>query len=413
MIRWSLASPWRTWRLALCAVVVCACLGAPAPVRADGGSGEHVVVKLQPGVNAETFATAQNSTVLRSVEGTNVYSLAVPSGSNAADFVLQLGDYAEVSYAECDLDVSHPEMRGAPIHLPFEVSIDPGNYLCLPAINLVDGLVGPTLSLNPITVAVLDTGLDMDHKVFRNRTVPGYNALSPLSSPEDVADGLGNNAVGHGTMVAGLILALAPNAQVMPIRVLNGDGVGTVLDLVEGIRFAVSHGARVINLSLGTTQRCSVLREAVKDAQEAGVMIVAAAGNDGVDHLLYPAAMEEVLAVGSVDQNLKKSAYSNYGHGLAVLAPGTDVRSTYLADSYATWSGTSFATPLVAAEAALLFGLRPFAEEEAVRQVIVKTARSLDRANPNYRGKLGRGLIDVQRALRMLDGDDRDEGDDH
>src|SRR5215207_2067521 len=152
-------------------------------------------------------------------------------------------------------------------------------------------------------VAVLDTGVDAGHPDLVGHIVPGYNAVSPTSGPVD------DN--GHGTMTLGIIAASANNSigvagvgwttKAMPVKVLDADGDGYDADIVEGIDWAVAHGARVINMSLAGPGDNPVLHDAVKRAVLAGVVVVAAAGNDGSPIFQYPAAYPEVIAVGATD----------------------------------------------------------------------------------------------------------------
>ncbi|HLJ54409.1 MAG TPA: S8 family serine peptidase, partial [Chthonomonadaceae bacterium] len=204
---------------------------------------------------------------------------------------------------------------------------------------------------------------------------------------------------GHGTMVAGIIARLAPQAQIMPIRVLTGDGTGTLFDLVQGIHFALNHGARVVNMSFGCSGHSSALNDVLDEAARDGIVLVASAGNDNVNQPLTPAFGRGAIAVASVEADNTKSLYSNFGSYIDVAAPGSGVQSTYWDGGYATWSGTSFAAPFVAAEAALMLSNLPSLKAESVVSIIRKTAHSVDNVNPLYKGLLGNGIIDIESAV--------------
>src|SRR5262249_25597728 len=114
-----------------------------------------------------------------------------------------------------------------------------------------------------ITVAVLDTGVQADHPSLQGHLLEGYNALSPKDAPDDIPDGTQNSVVGHGTMVAGIISQMAPDAKILPVRILNGDGNGSLFSVVRGLRWAVNHGANVVNLSFGSITSSSVLQHVI------------------------------------------------------------------------------------------------------------------------------------------------------
>ncbi len=179
-------------------------------------------------------------------------------------------------------------------------------------------------------VAVLDTGVDAGHPDLVGHLVAGVNTTSPNRGPID------DN--GHGTMTLGIIAAGANNGagvagigwnvKAMPVKVLDADGGGYDLDIAEGIDWATAHGAKVINMSLGGPGDNEVLHDAVKRAAAKGVVIVAAAGNDGSNELHYPSAYPEVISVGATDAAGALTSFSQYGDSVDVAAPGWDILST-------------------------------------------------------------------------------------
>ena len=211
-------------------------------------------------------------------------------------------------------------------------------------------------------VAVVDTGVDLDHREFQGRIVGGYDFVGNDSVADD-----GN---GHGTHVAGIIAAAndgrgvtgaAYSASIMPIRVLDDSGSGSTTDVVAGIRFAADNGADVINLSLGGGGSSRAMADAVQYASELGSVVVMAAGNSGGSSPEYPAAyaLNYGLAVGAVDQNGDLASFSNRSGDIVldyVTAPGVNIYSSIPGNRYASYSGTSMATPVVAAAAAILSG---------------------------------------------------------
>lgn len=249
-----------------------------------------------------------------------------------------------------------------------------------------------------VRVAVLDTGAAADHPDLQGHLIAGYNALNPAAPPADVPDGAANQAYGHGTMVASIIARVAPRAEIIPVRVLNGDGTGPLASVLDGVRYAISQKVNVINVSFGTPRESALLDQALDQAEEAGILVVAAAGNQGSRAKHYPASTGGTLAVASVETNLTRSPFSNFGSEIQIDAIGSGIRAAFPDGGYAIWTGTSVATPFVAGGAALTWSTHPRLEGEEVAQRIGSTAHSVDAVNPGFRGLLGHGLIDLARA---------------
>ena len=259
-------------------------------------------------------------------------------------------------------------------------------------------------------VAVLDTGVQPDHPVLANSIeVLGYDFVDNDLEPYETANGLDDDGdgrvdelYGHGTHVAGIVHLVAPDARLLPLRVLNSDGRGNNFRTASAIVYATQRGADAINLSLGTPHPSALLREVVGEAARLGVVVVGAAGNLNTDEKQYPAAEACAIAVTSVNARDRKSSFANYGDWIGVAAPGENIYSTFPVDGYAWWSGTSMATPFVAGQAALLRGANPQLTLDEVGLLIGGTSESLDRANPTYRGRLGEGRIDLFASLESL-----------
>ncbi len=219
---------------------------------------------------------------------------------------------------------------------------------------------------------------------------------------DDDGDSLVDEAAGHGTHVAGIIHLVAPDARIMPLRVLDSDGRGNMFTLAKALLYASSNGADVVNLSLGTPSRSDLLRDAVRELTRNGVAVVAAAGNGNTNAKQYPAADNCALAVTSVGSANTKSTFANFGGWITVAAPGEGIYSTLPPSGYAWWSGTSMATPFVAGQAALISSLSPSLTVRDVATLISGTAQSLDVMNPAFAGQLGSGQIDIGVSLERL-----------
>lgn len=216
-------------------------------------------------------------------------------------------------------------------------------------------LVWPSGNIaDPIKVGIIDTGISNTHPDLLANVQGGVNTINPLKS--------WNDDNGHGSHVAGIVAALdndigvigvGPAINLYAIKALNRNGSGFLSDIIEGIQWAVANNIQVINMSLGTASDIQSFRDAVTSAKNAGIVVVAAAGNSG-GSVIFPAAYPEVIAVSATDRNNVIASWSSHGPEVDLAAPGMGIYSTYKGTSYATLSGTSMAAPHVAGSAALV-----------------------------------------------------------
>jgi type VII secretion-associated serine protease mycosin len=256
------------------------------------------------------------------------------------------------------------------------------------------------------TIAVIDTGVDLTHPdLLAHLAGPGYDFT--------VAGGVpgAQDQNGHGTMVAGIAAATTDNvlgvagaawdARLLPVRVLDGNGAGSDLTVAQGIDYAIAQHVQVINLSLGGYGSTSLLQDAVKRAVDAGIVIVAAAGNlSGSTQFkepVYPAAYPGVLGVGATDHAGRAVYFTLHGPWVDVAAPGSQIRSTALGGGYATGDGTSFASPLVAGAAVLVEATFPALTRAEVLTQLTSTAH--DAGIPGRDDVYGAGILDAAAAV--------------
>ncbi|WP_225228949.1 S8 family peptidase [Bacillus sp. PS06] len=268
----------------------------------------------------------------------------------------------------------------------------------LPMIQAESGW-GISRGAEDIRIAVLDTGVDLDHPDLVGRLTKGYNIVADTNKPED------DN--GHGTHVAGIIASVTNNEEgvagitwfnpIMPVKVMGNEGYGSSFDIANGIKWATDNGADIINMSLGNYRDSDLLHDAIKYAYDHDVIVIAASGNDNSNHPSYPAAYPEVLSVSAVDYQGNKASFSNYGDYVDITAPGVHIPSTYLESQYAALSGTSMATPHVAALAGLIKSVQPELKNIEVMDIIKST--SIDLGPKGHDQYFGEGLINVSAAL--------------
>ena len=255
---------------------------------------------------------------------------------------------------------------------------------------------------NGVKVAIIDTGIDISHPDLNVQG--GISCVSYTTSWDD------DN--GHGSHVAGIVAALdnttgvigvAPEAGLYAVKVLDGSGTGNWSNVMAGIDWAIDNGMQVINMSIGGLSGSTALETACNDAWNAGIILVAAAGNnDAAGTVLYPAKYNSVIAVGATDDTNTVAGFSDIGSELELAAPGVNIYSTYKGASYATMSGTSMASPHVAGAAALLIasGIKDangngYINDE-VRQRLDTTA--IDLGSKGRDNQYGYGLVDAFNA---------------
>jgi subtilisin family serine protease len=366
-------------------------------VNAQSSNSGKIIVKIQPGVDPNALAASYGGTVTATMPQRGLIQITVPA-SNAGSTVQNLSSDSRVFYAEGDAGVPPPPPPPV-VPFGFDGGITTTPIATQNAYQQIGYPGAGAVTGSGITIALLDTGTTPGHPALAGHLTTGYNAIDPSGQPLDVADNTSNAALGHGTMVTGILAATAPGATIMPVKVLNEDGGGSTLDVIRGLAWAVQHGANVINMSFGAPSGSRALREAIEDAWNAGVILVASAGNDSSTALHYPAAYKAVIAVASVDGNNVLSSFSDYGSYVDVLAPGSSILSTYYNGQYAYGSGTSFAAPFVAGQAALIESAFPSMTPKKVRKHLEDTCVSIDGVNPGLVGDLGEGLINVLASL--------------
>lgn len=240
-----------------------------------------------------------------------------------------------------------------------------------------------------VIVAVVDTGVDLDHPAIKDRLLPGINIVDDNRNPRNKIP-----SEMHATHVSGTIVmdprysdnsygAAYPAAKVMPVRVLNEYGSGTFTSVAQGIVWAADNGAEVINLSLGGTRDHRLLHDAIRHAAlHKNIVVVAAKGNSNTSVPHYPADYPEVLAVTATDKDDNRAFFSNYGENSCCSAPGHYIFSSVPGNKFMIASGTSMASPHVSASAALILAKNQEMSREHVQEIIEKNGDEIKADKP-------------------------------
>jgi subtilisin family serine protease len=368
---------------------------------------DEVIVKLdvaQPGATIEAVNQTYGTTTIRPLAaGRAIYLLRTAPNTDLDPLLASMAADQRILYAESNRATDAPEAIGRSGYA--WGGFDPGPYnaqypqqmLGLPAAHAITQGAG-------VVVAVIDTGVQLAHPELAGRlTAARIDFVDGDAVPEDEFSGGDDYGAGHGTHVAGIIHLVAPQAQIMPIRVLDTDGRGHSFAIAEAILFALENGADVVNLSLGMPESSSYFLEDIVDQAAAqGVVVVAAAGNLNNTRKQFPAAADCALGVTAVDAGRVKADFASFGNWVSLAAPGVGIYSTLPVDGYGSWSGTSMAAPFVAGQTALLLSLDPTLTVVQVADLMGGTAVALDPYNPGYIDQLGAGQIDVLASLQAL-----------
>lgn len=405
--------------------------------RTEGYVPDQILIKFKPSFSEEmreATIAAYQCRKLKRIPRLNIYQLQIPEQVSLEEMLFLLRQNPDVEYAE-------------PNYLR-RITVTPNDTFFRYQYSLYNSGqdVGPpgspqgkqradirakegweeTTGTEEIIIAVLDTGIDFEHPDIDDKVLPdGYDFVNNDPDPTDDH--------GHGTHVAGIaaaetdnsegIAGVAWNCKILPIKILDDTGWGDVDWEIQGIIWAIEQGADVINLSLGGDMPSQAEREAIMDAYENDVVVVASAGNDG-GAILYPAAYDDyVLAVAATINNDDRATFqntallpspweSNYGPEIDVAAPGYEIISLvptwypeliwgdFTLPPYGISSGTSMSAPHAAGLAALIRSIKPELTAEDIMNVIRYTAKDVNSASYDGRDDfIGYGRIDMEIAL--------------
>ncbi len=253
-----------------------------------------------------------------------------------------------------------------------------------------------------VKVAVIDTGLDIAHPMFKNNLVPASEWYDFVSRDALPSEGVGA-FYGHGTAVTGVLLQVAPEAKILPLRVLDGKGKGKLSNIASAIDRAIMQGADVINMSLGTTSNSSILKTMLEYAQSQGVYVIASSGNEGKKKILSPSSFalgsNYIISVGSIASNSCRSSFSNYDSSLDVAAPGERVYTAFPDNQIGYATGTSFSAPMVSGMIALAYSNASSLEQSQLKGLLESAATAF--TPNNCTGSID-GKVTVEGLLKKV-----------
>lgn len=319
-------------------------------------------------VKGQNLKETSKEVLLKKTHKSSLYRVNVPKGQSIESYIKELKSQEEVMSVE-------PDHRISRFYTPNDPDLDlQEHHENIQTKKAWDKTKGS----GNIVVAIIDDGIDPYHEDLEENIVDPYDIVDDTDEWMPVGE--------HGTHVAGIIAAeinntvggagVAPKTKIMPINVFQ-DEDAYASDTIEAIYRAVDHGADIINLSLGNYYYSAIYQEAIDYAHEAGVVVVAAAGNESTDEPAYPASYDHVVSVASTTPWDDTSYFSNYGPTIDVSAPGSYIYSTLPEDDYGEMSGTSMASPVVAGIAALIKANEPNLTNDEIVKRLVETADDL------------------------------------
>jgi hypothetical protein len=403
---------WSSFVLAL----LCLCLSASTAL-ADGGGGNgdyingQVVVKLATASDLQSVATQHglDPVPLSQFGSRPIFRLRITDGASVTQRVADLATDARVIYVEPNYVATAPEASRPSWSVgdSYSVGASAADYTSQWAVQKIHLAVAQNVTRGAgVKVAVLDTGVDATHPALAGHLINGYDFVDDDNDPSEVGSQQ-TGPYGHGTHVAGLVALVAPDAKIMPLRVLDVNGAGNMWVLAEALSYAINNGATVINMSLATPRRSRLFSDLqdkvcgglLPDNDDFGsyndnVVIVAAAGNTGDNTNEYPSAesVGGVLSVAASTQVDTTATFSTRGSWVEVMSPGDQIVSSVPGGGYGTWRGTSMASPIAAGEAALVRAAFPWLRNDKIVNHIEDTATRIRREAVEFRIDAGAAL---------------------
>ena len=375
---------WQQWMTGIILVTSSLIWSESIQAEAVKKETDRVIVK----VKGQNLTETSREILLKKTSNYSILHVDVPVGQTTESYMKKLKTQPEVMAVE-------PDHRISRFYTPNDSDLDfQDHHDTIETKKAWDKTQGKP----DVVVAVIDDGVDLDHEDLEGNIIQPYDIVEGSDESLPIGE--------HGTHVAGIIAAeidnatggvgVAPKTKIMPLNVFQGEDAYTS-DVIEAIYHAVDHEADIINMSLGNYYYSWLYQEAIDYAHEAGVVLIAAAGNEATDEPAYPASYDHVVSVASTTSWDSPSYFSNYGPTIDVSAPGSYIYSTLPGDNYGEMSGTSMASPVVAGVAALIKANEPKLTSDQIVTRLTETADDL-----GAKGKdedYGHGRVNASAAV--------------
>jgi len=395
-----------------------------------------VIVQISPLRNITSIVGALNGTVLDSIPDAHIYllNLPIPAPSALNSLLSPVMGLLGIQWAEVNSGITLPNVGQLGV-LQVVSGVAPNWYQAQPTWQITRAQSALAYSRGAgVIIADLNSRVDSTHPAIASHLTGGYDFVAGKpagygvlnqssagfldqssagfldqssagfldQSSAGFLDSLGlpiassNPAYSHGTECAGVLAAIAPDSLIMPLRIFDDNGQTDLFSTAKAIRYAVQHGAQVVNMSFGTFTNSNAIKSSITYAQSMNITLTASAGNENTTSSQYPAAYSGVITAAATNVFDQKASFSNYGSSVVVDAPGVNVILPYPGGMYSVVSGTSFSAPAVAGTAALIRSLRVTGTTASITGAAV----NINAENPNYANQLGYGRIDVLQAVQ-------------
>jgi thermitase len=395
---------------------------------ADDFEDDELLIRLQPGVTIDTINVRYNTTTVKELLQGVIYKVRVPDPGQLQTILDAMKVDPDLVWAELSYFGDSPEAIRRTLAV-IDGDPTPGEYFDQEVLVPMHVKEAQQITKGAgVVVAVIDTGVDYNHPDLtdhilrdQNNAVVGYDFVDNDNDPMDQTNGIDDDGdgdidegAGHGTHISGIVALIAPEAKIVPIRVLDDEGSGTADNVASAIRWFINDTnvpatKKIINLSLGipNVDKVEVIHQVIDeeiDEQGLPIFVVAAAGNDGLPKVHYPASEGDVLSIAAVDKHDVHADWTNYkdndvaAPGIADNNTGVGIYSTFLNGQYATWAGTSMAAPFATGLAALIKSTETIQRSnQQLEDLIENSADNIDKENPDT--DLGKGRINMLAAL--------------
>ncbi len=395
------------------AALIAACLSASL---AQADVERMLILRLAPGASPTLIASRYQIKLLDRTPNAPFALYRAMSASHAARVQLRMASDAQIVWAEDNAGVATPENQRSAATRPKKGGSVPAvgdraklvqvNSGYLTQVNWTSGIA--SAAGRTVRIAVLDNGLSQAQTALWSKVVASVNLIEPglpaydaPRSTDSNGNGFLDEAVGHGTMVAGLVDVVSPQSKLVIARVADSDGNATAWTLIKGLAFAATAGAEIANVSLGSLAQIPALNDTLDWCEEQHLLVVASIGNDAIEGAAYPARSNKTVCVVGLDAASAKATFSNWEGRADVAAPAVGLASQFWDGELAAWSGTSFAAPLVTgalAEYVRRSGNR--LSPELMRIALENSVDNIDAINPGFRGELG-GRLNIARLIGL------------